>query len=188
MLMYLRDNDYPQPSGAILMSPWVDLTLSCESWESNAMCDVVPLPLMDSHMNPIVLYLGEQMEKYLTHPYASPLFGSFEGLPPLLLQAGDAEVLRDEISLLAHKASLAGVFVRHEEYDDAVSHIICSVSNLPFFFTVMSLDTCVPVLAVAFCYSSSFRICGQLCAQCLAEIPGRVATSHWRYCREGYGG
>lgn len=127
MLMYLRDNDYPLPSGAILMSPWVDLTLSCESWESNAMCDVVPLPMMDSHMNPIVLYLGEQMEKYLTHPYASPLFGSFEGLPPLLLQAGDAEVLRDEISLLAHKASLAGVFVRHEEYDDAVSHFICFV-------------------------------------------------------------
>ncbi len=121
MLMYLRDNDYPLPSGAILMSPWVDLTLSCESWESNAMYDVVPFPMMDSHMNPIALYLGEQMEKYLTHPYASPLFGSFEDLPPLLIQAGDAEVLRDEISLLAHKASLAGVPVRHEEYDDAVS-------------------------------------------------------------------
>lgn len=120
LLMYLRDNDYPSPSGAVLMSPWVDLTLSCESWESNAMYDVVPFPLMDSHMNPIALYLGEQTEKYLTHPYASPLFGSFEGLPPLLLQAGDAEVLRDEIALLAHKASLAGVLVRHEVYDDAV--------------------------------------------------------------------
>jgi acetyl esterase/lipase len=23
LLMYLRDNDYPLPSGAILMSPWV---------------------------------------------------------------------------------------------------------------------------------------------------------------------
>lgn len=120
LLMYLRDNDYPLPSGAILMSPWVDLTLSCESWESNALYDVVPFPVMDSHMNPIALYLGEQMEKYLTHPYASPLFGNFEGLPPLLIQAGDAEVLRDEIALLAHKASLAGVLVRHEVYDDAV--------------------------------------------------------------------
>ncbi|KXN88868.1 Monoterpene epsilon-lactone hydrolase [Leucoagaricus sp. SymC.cos] len=120
LLMYLRDNGYPLPSGAILMSPWVDLTLSCESWESNALCDIVPFPVMDSHMNPIALYLGEQMEKYLTHPYASPLFGTFEGLPPLLIQAGDAEVLRDEVALLAHKASLAGVLVRHEAYDDAV--------------------------------------------------------------------
>ncbi|KAJ3567342.1 hypothetical protein NP233_g6436 [Leucocoprinus birnbaumii] len=120
LLMYLRDNGYPLPSGAILMSPWVDLTLSCESWESNALYDVVPFPVMDSHMNPIALYLGEQTEKYLTHPYASPLFGTFEGLPPLLIQAGEAEVLRDEIALLAHKASLAGVLVRHEVYDDAV--------------------------------------------------------------------
>ena len=29
-LMYLRDNQYPLPSGAILQSPWVDLTMSCE--------------------------------------------------------------------------------------------------------------------------------------------------------------
>lgn len=119
--MYLRDNDYPLPSGAIVMSPWVDLTLSCDSWESNALYDVVPFPVMDSHMNPIALYLGAQMEEYITHPYASPLFGTFEGLPPLLIQAGEAEVLRDEILLLAHKASLSGVVVRHEVYDDAVS-------------------------------------------------------------------
>ena len=48
------------------------------------------------------------MELYLTHPYASPLFGDFTGLPPLLIQAGESEVLRDEITLLAHKATLAG--------------------------------------------------------------------------------
>ena len=73
-------------------------------------------------MNPIALYLGDQTERYLMHPYASPLFGDFTGLPPLLIQAGDAEVLRDEITLLAHKATLAGVPVRHELYEDAVSH------------------------------------------------------------------
>lgn len=61
------------------------------------------------------------MEKYLTHPYASPLFGDFRGLPPLLVQSGEAEVLRDECTLLAHKATLAGVKVRHELYEDAVS-------------------------------------------------------------------
>ncbi|KAJ7597390.1 Alpha/Beta hydrolase protein [Mycena floridula] len=120
LLMYLRDNSYPLPSGAILMSPWVDLTMSCESWDSNAPFDVVPIPALDDHMNPVALYLGENLEKYLTHPYVSPLFGDFEGLPPLLVQSGDAEVLRDEITLLAHKASLAGVEVRHELYEDAV--------------------------------------------------------------------
>jgi hypothetical protein len=42
------------------------------------------------------------------------------GLPPLLIQCGDAEVLRDECTLLAHKASLSGVAVRHELYEDCV--------------------------------------------------------------------
>src|SRR5271168_4125252 len=95
--------------------------MSCESWDSNAPYDVVPFPTADNHMNPIALYLGENIEMYLTHPYASPLFGDFKDLPPLLIQAGDAEVLRDEIILLAHKATLAGVQVRHELYEDAVS-------------------------------------------------------------------
>lgn len=95
--------------------------MSCESWDSNAPFDVVPIPQLDSdHMNPVALYLGENVEKYLTHPYASPLFGNFNGLPPLLVQSGDSEVLRDEITLMAHKATLAGVEVRHELYEDAV--------------------------------------------------------------------
>lgn len=43
-----------------------------------------------------------------------------EGLPPMLIQSGDAEVLRDEDVLFAHKCSLAGVPVRHEIYEDCV--------------------------------------------------------------------
>ncbi|KAI8981123.1 Alpha/Beta hydrolase protein [Trametes punicea] len=131
LLMYLRDNDYPLPSGAILMSPWVDLTMSCESWDSNAQYDIVPIPQPGDHLNPVACYLGEHMEKYLTHPYASPLFGDFKGLPPMLIQAGEVEVLRDEITLLAHKAALAGVEVRHELYADMV-HVF---QSLPFLET-----------------------------------------------------
>jgi acetyl esterase/lipase len=144
LLMYLRDNGYPLPAGGIVMSPWVgaslppglfllayctdvvwylDLTMSCDSWDSNAPFDVVPMPAPDDHLNPVGLYLGDDIERYVTHPYVSPLFGDFKGLPPLLIQAGDAEVLRDEITLLAHKASLAGVEVRHELYEDAVSDL-----------------------------------------------------------------
>lgn len=35
-IMYLRDHGFPLPCGAIVMSPWVDLTMSCDSWETNA--------------------------------------------------------------------------------------------------------------------------------------------------------
>jgi acetyl esterase/lipase len=118
LMLYLRDNDYPLPSAGILMSPWVDLTMSCHSWEENKLFDIVPRPESDDDMNPVSLYLGDL--NHITHPYASPLFGDMKGLPPLLVSAGDAEVLRDEISLLAHKAKLAGVEVQHELYEDAV--------------------------------------------------------------------
>lgn len=97
--------------------------MSCDSWDSNADYDVVPMPKPGDHLNPVSCYLGEDLDKYVTHPYASPLFGDCRGLPPLLIQSGDAEVLRDEITLLAHKASMSGVKVRHELYEDAVSII-----------------------------------------------------------------
>lgn len=71
------------------------------------------------------------MKDYITHPYASPLFGNFEGLPPMLIQAGDCEVLRDEVTLLAHKATLAGVEVVHEVYEDAVSTSASLNDSLP---------------------------------------------------------
>ena len=72
-------------------------------------------------MDPVACYLGSNMELYLTDPYVSPLFGDFTGLPPLLIQVGESEVLRDEITLLAHKATHSGVQVMHEMYEDAVS-------------------------------------------------------------------
>lgn len=121
LCMYLRDNGYQLPAGLVLMSPWVDLTMSCGSWDENADSDVVPRPDAEDHLNPVGCYLGPKgLATYLTHPYASPLFGDLRGLPPMLIQSGEAEVLRDENTLLAHKATLAGVHVTHELYEDMV--------------------------------------------------------------------
>ena len=142
--MYLRDEGYPLPAGLVLMSPWVDLTMSCGSWDENLAWDVVPRPdsdgespvlchlvLIADHLNPVGCYLGPKgIATYLTHPYASPLFGDFQGLPPMLIQSGDSEVLRDEITLLAHKATLAGVNVTHELYEDMV-HVFQMFTFLP---------------------------------------------------------
>lgn len=96
--------------------------MSCQSWDTNRQYDIVPFCSPEDPLNPIPSYLGyERLHKYLMHPYASPIFADLQGLPPLLITAGDAEVLRDEITLLAHKASAAGVKVRHELYEDSVS-------------------------------------------------------------------
>ena len=42
----------------------------------------------------------------------SPLFGDFAGLPPLLFQTGDTEVLRDDSVRATERARAAGVLVR----------------------------------------------------------------------------
>lgn len=49
MVMYLRDEGYTDrlPRALVLLSPWVDLTMSCGSWDENAPFDVVPQPGKD---------------------------------------------------------------------------------------------------------------------------------------------
>ena len=45
------------------------------------------------------------------HPLASPLYADLAGLSPLLLQAGDAEILLDDSVRFAEKARAVGVTV-----------------------------------------------------------------------------
>lgn len=49
LAMYLRDAGlgHLMPRALVLMSPWVDLTMSCGSWDENAPYDVVPQPGQD---------------------------------------------------------------------------------------------------------------------------------------------
>lgn len=47
LCMYLRDEGHKLPAGLVLLSPWVDLTMSCGSWDENAQTDVVPQPKAD---------------------------------------------------------------------------------------------------------------------------------------------
>lgn len=54
-------------------------------------------------------YLGGAKPKQT--PLASPLYGDFHGLPPLFLQAGDWEIIRDDSIRVARKARQAGVDV-----------------------------------------------------------------------------
>jgi acetyl esterase/lipase len=153
--------------------------MSCESWDSNAPYDVVPFPAADNHMNPIALYLGEHTERYLTHPYASPLFGDFKGLPPLLVQAGDCEVLRDEIALLAHKATLAGVQVMHELYEDAVSRAGCLVIVIADPY---SEDPRFPCISIPRILQASFRVNEEFRPLFATAVPEPFAAASRGHC------
>ncbi|CDS01955.1 uncharacterized protein SPSC_03047 [Sporisorium scitamineum] len=70
-----------------------------------------PITIQRSDPSQEAIELREQIQLYatndqLTHPLCSAvLSGSLGGLPPLYILAGDAEVLRDEIVYLAHRAA-----------------------------------------------------------------------------------
>ena len=137
-------------------------------------------------MNPIALYLGEHTERYLTHPYASPLFGDFKGLPPLLVQAGDCEVLRDEITLLAHKATLAGVQVMHELYEDAVSRV-SRPSDILSFAHLYFEDPRFSGVSISRFFDAIFRINEKFHSLCATTVSKPIAATSGSHCRAGHG-
>ncbi|KAI9318804.1 alpha/beta hydrolase fold-domain-containing protein [Dichotomocladium elegans] len=122
-MLYLRDHGYPAAEGAALLSPWVDLSCSYPSWSTASMYDYLPSnPGQLAGMNPVQLYLGPDRVAMVRHPYVSPVFAdNFEGLPPLLIQSGGCESLRDEINDLVSKiAATRTTLIHHEEYEDMV--------------------------------------------------------------------
>nr|CRX79085.1 hypothetical protein ls5930a1_00121 [Leucosporidium scottii] len=129
LMLYLRDQRMERLGGAILLSPWSDMTASMQSWESNAHIDYLSLPPGDSKFSPPHLYLGEDYATNVVHPYVSPAITDLSSLPPLLIQAGGAETLRDEISLLALRAAAAGVEVDHQIWQAGIHVAQAFVKN-----------------------------------------------------------
>ena len=97
------------------MSPWSDLALTGDSIGTRAAHD--PMLSRRALEDAKQLYLGQGNAK---DPLASPLYGDLSGLPPLLLQCGSEEMLRDDSVRLAAKAKAAGVDVTFEEWDEMV--------------------------------------------------------------------
>ena len=106
-MMRARDASLPLPACAALLSPSTDLTMSGPSIEYNERADPMfanaALTLLPDLYCPGVAP---------SHPWLSPLFGQWQGLPPLLFHAGSTEMLLDD-SVRAHdRAVAAGVEAR----------------------------------------------------------------------------
>jgi len=101
------------PAGVICCSPWVDLTITADTYDTNAESDKLFSRTSAEEAAPA--YLGGADP---TNPIASPLFGDWNGAPPLLILVGDAEVLLDDSRKLADVAQAAGVDVTLSVYPD----------------------------------------------------------------------
>lgn len=124
-LVSLRDSGRPLPAGAFTFSPWTDLTSSGDSMTSRAEADPMIEAASISSIAP--LYYGDQDP---SAPLISPLFADLKGLPPQLIQVGDAEVLLDDALRIADKARSAGCRVAHHVFDGAF-HVFQAMPQLP---------------------------------------------------------
>jgi monoterpene epsilon-lactone hydrolase len=115
-LLALRNESLPTPAAAVLISAWLDMTLSGESYESRAKSDPIHQRFMLDAL--ASQYLGKDGDR--RNPLASPLFGSLSGLPPILLQIGDRETGLDDTLSFAKVAAEQGVKVECSVWDDMI--------------------------------------------------------------------
>jgi acetyl esterase/lipase len=88
-------------AGAVLLSPWLDLTVTAETYQSCSATD--RLFSSASALEAAELYLQGASAR---DPLASPLFADLSHMPPTMILAGAAEVLLDD------SLSFAGLLAR----------------------------------------------------------------------------
>jgi monoterpene epsilon-lactone hydrolase len=126
-LVALRDASEPLPAGALAISPWVDLEALGPSLVVNEPYDYISRRTLRAYARRFV------SPRDLRHPLAAPLYADLEGLPPLLVHAGDAEALRDDAVRIAERARAAGVPTELEVWDDQIHafHLFAGFFDAP---------------------------------------------------------
>ena len=102
-LLALRDRHVALPASAVALSPVTDLGCTGESHRTKVNVCLSPPGMAQAIAKH---YAGDNGSKI---PYASPLGAELCGLPPLLIYAGEDEILRDDASAFVQKAKAAGV-------------------------------------------------------------------------------
>jgi len=103
-----REQGLALPAAALLISPWVDMETTGESYETNRDSD----PFFKKE---VVVSLGQGFLGDGTDtrdPRANPLYADLSDLAPLYIQAGGDEALADDARLLDSHARKADVDVR----------------------------------------------------------------------------
>jgi len=109
-LLALRHAGLPMPAAAVLLSPFLDVTASGESATTRADRD----PWFDIADLQVVARYYCPDEGEWRNPLVSPVFANVAGLPPMLIQVGDDEILLSDSTRFAEKLEAAGVDVELE--------------------------------------------------------------------------
>jgi acetyl esterase/lipase len=115
LALALKAEGLPQPAGFFAMSPWADLTQSGVSYTAKAETDtLITKAVLDQAA---LAYLGGHDAR---DPLASPIFGDFEGVAPVLIQTGSEEALLSDSITMADVLAHARVAVRLEVWPEMI--------------------------------------------------------------------
>lgn len=113
-LLTLRDRGESLPRAAALISPWVDLEARGASFRENRRFDFVT-------RNAMLVYADRYVPRHMRRdPLAAPIHAALHGLPPILVQVGEVETLRDDGVTLARRIEEAGGRVELEVWTDMI--------------------------------------------------------------------
>jgi len=126
-LLALRHAGDPLPAAAVLISPFLDVTVSGESATTRADQD----PWFSVSDIAVVARNYCPDETKWRDPLVSPVFANVAGLPPMLIQVGDDEILLDDSTRLAAKLETAGVDVELEVWPDMWHAFPIFVGKMP---------------------------------------------------------
>jgi acetyl esterase/lipase len=113
----------PRIDGLVLLSPWLDLRVSADTYASNASD---PMFSKESADIAAELYL-QGFDP--THPLASPLLAPVTSFPPTFISVGKGEVLYDDSRLFHDKLTGLGVVSR-----------LCAIDGMEHVAVVRALD------------------------------------------------
>jgi epsilon-lactone hydrolase len=133
----------PAPVAGVVFSPWTDLALTGASLTDPTAND--PLIGLDYIRDCASKVLGTVDGK---DPLASPLYGDFQFLPPLLIQVGSDEILLDDSKRYAERAAHAGASVQLEIWESM--HHVFQLDVLHIESARRALDHAAQFLREAF--------------------------------------
>lgn len=124
VMMHARERGMPLPAAGFAISPWADLAHTGESMSTREGID--PLCTRSALDLQARAFLGGAR---VTVPDASPVHADLRGLPPILIQIGEAEVMLSGAISLATRLGEHGVHVALEIVPDMfhVWHLFAAV-------------------------------------------------------------
>jgi monoterpene epsilon-lactone hydrolase len=122
MASWIRDEKLRAPDAVVALSPLADSTYTGPSIRNNLLTDIMLGPLFG-----VLLRIPKSILGWLfvfenrirpSNPVVSPVFGDLAGLPPILVQVSEAEMLLDDARRYVNKARAAGSPVRLQSWPE----------------------------------------------------------------------